>query len=372
MENMELTTTEKQFDYTTLALSIPDTEFLKSKEVSMKARTHQVMIDNGRDLIEAKERVGHGKFNKWTEECLGINKFRAAEIMRITENFKVADSAILNGVNKTSLLLLCGKDIPESAKEKVLTEAKDGKVSTKRTKEIIEKEKEQAQVIERLTAENEKLRAKEEKNPPPLEPDLDNLIPSLKIHQEADRLMPSMARDLSILPEAAQWAFATQMNSNLSLENQLREEKDRVKELESEEPEKVIIEKVPEGFETRLKDVQKREKEIVKEKKTHKELSKSYRALTRENQKLENEQKKTEKQMEMMNATTIDQSMESVIRKEGGDLLVTVEGIRHDLEKNSGDMNLSITAVNELIQALTVAITDICKNEIITINKDIT
>jgi hypothetical protein len=48
------------FNYSLIQGSDSDVEFLKGKEQAIKSRTAQTVIENGRDLLEAKQRVGHG------------------------------------------------------------------------------------------------------------------------------------------------------------------------------------------------------------------------------------------------------------------------------------------------------------------------
>jgi len=142
------------FDYSALGISVVDTDFLRSKEISMKARTHQVMIDNGRDLIEAKARIEHGVFNQWCKECLGITQPRAWEFMAIAEEFGKSSESddLIENLNKTSLLLLSQKKTPDAAKEEVILMANSGKVTTKETEAVIEKNKEYEKSLEELQA----------------------------------------------------------------------------------------------------------------------------------------------------------------------------------------------------------------------------
>jgi len=119
------------------------------------------------------------------------------------------------------------------------------------------------------------------------------------------------------------------------------------------------------------KEVSERYKKEIKEAKEEKENAKkigsAYRELAKDHSKLEKEHEQLERILEQSNASMVDQSRERIIRKEGGDLLVSVKGIKEDLEKNGGDMNLSITAIQELMKALSVELTDICGTEFIDI-----
>ncbi len=153
----------------------PETRvFLQGKEQIIKSLVANSIIEIGAQLREAKERVGHGNFQRWIRECFGMSEFRAREYMRIEQAFKTADSAVLENLNKTSLLLLSSPSLPEEireeVKEQVLVIAETGeKVTLDMVKDLIREKKEAQKETERvaeelknarhyMTGQNEKVR----------------------------------------------------------------------------------------------------------------------------------------------------------------------------------------------------------------------
>ena len=72
--------TQTQFDYSMIQGPEADREFLRGKESAIKSRTAQTIIENGRDLLEAKQRVGHGHFLVWVEQDLSMELIRVKRL----------------------------------------------------------------------------------------------------------------------------------------------------------------------------------------------------------------------------------------------------------------------------------------------------
>jgi len=309
---MEIATTnqievEAPFDYQSLEISQIDIDFLRSKEISMKARTHQVMIDNGRDLIEAKTRVGHGAFEVWCNNCLGLAPQRAWEFMQISAEFaKSPLSGDLNNLGKKSLLLICQKDTPDSAKEKIIEEAKAGKVSLKQTQEIIDREKKYEAEISDLKAEN--LRLKEDKKTP--EPaNLNNLIPDVQALLESNKIMPAMGRKLSTMTNEGQEVWFTSYVQKISLENQIKEKDSKIKELNSRpEPVAKIIEKevIPLDVQEKLKQAETALAKLKKSEKETNDLRENFNVISEKKHKLEYDIATLKEQLKVNDPKNID------------------------------------------------------------------
>lgn len=60
-------------------------------------------IEIGKKLEEAKEKVGHGNFEKWCSENLDYSKAKAERFMRISKEYGKENSAYLESISKTSM-----------------------------------------------------------------------------------------------------------------------------------------------------------------------------------------------------------------------------------------------------------------------------
>ncbi len=130
----------KQFDYS--VIDEKDRDFLRGKEAAIKQRAAQAIIEIGRDLLEAKARVGHGMFDVWVEGCFPWSKRTALNMMQVAENFKNATVAFLENIQTKALYLLAQPSTPESAREEVLARAAAGEtLSHDQVKELVEARK---------------------------------------------------------------------------------------------------------------------------------------------------------------------------------------------------------------------------------------
>ena len=82
-------------------------------------------IENGRDLLEVKERLEHGQFQKWVEGNFPWSYRTAVNMMNVAKNLKVQDSSLLSFANET-LFLLAQNSTPETAREEAIERAGDG------------------------------------------------------------------------------------------------------------------------------------------------------------------------------------------------------------------------------------------------------
>ena len=132
---MELQQT--MFDYE--SLEIETGEFVKGKELSIKARTSQTIWENGRDLLEVKERLEHGQFMEWCGANFPWGKSTIQRMMEVADKLpKLGNSDI----SKSALYLLAQNSTPESARAEAIEKAESGETVThKDAKELVQAHK---------------------------------------------------------------------------------------------------------------------------------------------------------------------------------------------------------------------------------------
>jgi hypothetical protein len=100
------------------------------------------IIEIGRILTEAKERVGHGNWLPWLKAELGWSPPTATNLMHLYQAFtagKLNNFCNLDIVNRSSLYLLAATDTPIEAIEEVAEQTKTRKVDHAEVKAIVEK-----------------------------------------------------------------------------------------------------------------------------------------------------------------------------------------------------------------------------------------
>src|SRR6478672_434811 len=133
-----LATTENKFDYAAL-----DTEtrvVIQQKTGQIKKRlkrTAQDIIETGQDLLDIKERLGHGSFGKWLEAEFGWSHQTANNLMNVARQFE----EIPNGLEfaPRALYLLAAPSTSKAAREEAKKLAASGEgISHQKAKEIKE------------------------------------------------------------------------------------------------------------------------------------------------------------------------------------------------------------------------------------------
>jgi hypothetical protein len=129
---------QMSFDYS--VFDQDTTIFLQETEDKIVGRTQRWIKDTGRDLLEAKTRIGHGHFVDWIRARFDMSEDTAQNLMNVTRNF----GEIPNGsvFADRALYLLSRKSTSEDARQ----EAKDRAVSGEEitfdvAKEIVETKK---------------------------------------------------------------------------------------------------------------------------------------------------------------------------------------------------------------------------------------
>lgn len=132
-------------------LSADDEVFLGFKTEQIRAIAVGAVIEIGKHLIEAKDRVGHGHFLTWlAKDFPQWSIFRVDEWMRIARGW--SDLRISANLNQTVMLLLAGPTVPEEARKDAVNRAEAGEQITIKEAEAMIAQKSR-EVIERTVAE---------------------------------------------------------------------------------------------------------------------------------------------------------------------------------------------------------------------------
>lgn len=109
--------------YQTLA---PDQAALAMRaEERIKARTVATVIENGRDLLEVKNALGHGLFTEWLAQTFPFTARTAQRWMNAAEQYG-AKSEVTSVLKSEVLLLLAAPSTPEDVREEIEARATAG------------------------------------------------------------------------------------------------------------------------------------------------------------------------------------------------------------------------------------------------------
>lgn len=396
------------FDYSTLNLNIQDVEFLKSKELSIKVRTSQTIFENGRDLLEAKEKVGHGNFLKWVEGCFPWSQDTANRYMNVAKSFQNTHGAEFQKIQAKALYLLSAPSTPEVVRQEAVELAESGETVTHaKAKELVAAHKE----IERLKAENEYLKST------PDEPITFPLIPEIENLLKTGRIMPAKAKMIQDMTPSNQRIWLSEFMGKFSAENQADEAKKKAqKALEKamkaiEEKESAIaklsevtenpqtaeiiakhelqLKHMKERYEMDLRESEKRiakeasefqakmhrekiekaEKEKALAEKREKEMKDKASAAWRKNDELIRENKKLQSQIEVDKPSNIDNARALKLESELKHLDWTFPDIKAEAELAGGEMHETKKIIIEIINRWSSLLQELDGQEIIEINQ---
>ena len=131
--------------YQTLA---PDQAALAMRaEERIKARTVATVIENGRDLIEVKNALGHGLFTQWLAQTFPFTARTAQRWMNAAEQYG-AKSEVTSVLKSEVLLLLAAPSTPEEVREEIEARATAGE---KITVAEVERLKREARAAEEMS-----------------------------------------------------------------------------------------------------------------------------------------------------------------------------------------------------------------------------
>ncbi|MBX3516789.1 MAG: DUF3102 domain-containing protein [Rhodospirillales bacterium] len=139
--------------YQTLA---PDQAALAMRaEERIKARTVVTVIENGRDLLEVKNALGHGLFTQWLAQTFPFTARTAQRWMNAAEQYG-AKSDLGSLLNSKVLQLLAAPSTPEDVREEIEARATAGE---KITVAEVERLKREARAAEEMSFQIEGERA---------------------------------------------------------------------------------------------------------------------------------------------------------------------------------------------------------------------
>ncbi len=394
------------FDYSVFD---PETrEFLRVKETLIKIRTNQTVIENGRDLSEAKGKLNENGelFHTWVESAIGIKFERAYEYIRIYKQFgSIAESAIDN-FQKSSLILLSSPSTPPEAKRESIARAESGeKITHKLAKEIQAKHKKKIEEKEARIKELEQPKA----------PNLDNLIPQLLKKYKGASITIGTANRLSVLDEGHQKLFLTyiessqwaskekvsaideklkaleDLNKAIKERDEIREKLDEIATTDTAQiflDKEQALKKARRDYDRRI--IEERNKASLEASQIHERLNKDKiheaeaerdKAKRQENEwkdkakaawdkrkELEAKVKKLEEQFEVDNPTNVDNARVLHIEDAGHGFLIGINELRKDMILIGGGMDRSIKAVQEVIEKASLELAKLVENQDAIIN----
>src|SRR5512147_1843379 len=131
-------------------------------EERIKARTVVTVIENGRDLLEVRNALGHGHFTQWLEQCFPFTDRTAQRWMNAAERY-AGKTDIVSVLNDTVLMLLAAPSTLEEVRQEIEARAAAGEKITVAEVERLKREARAAQeAAARLEAERSELLAKVE------------------------------------------------------------------------------------------------------------------------------------------------------------------------------------------------------------------
>jgi len=115
------------FDYSELAEV--DRQWLSNAAADLRAslrRSVDAVIDAGRKLSYARNRLGRGKWEPWLEQEAQIPRRSASRLIAVHKVFKTCDPNTLQKFTPTALYVLAEPGVPQSIREYAVEQADDG------------------------------------------------------------------------------------------------------------------------------------------------------------------------------------------------------------------------------------------------------
>ena len=133
-------------------------EVIENEIIFFKAQASASMLEIGRRLIEAKEQLPHGQWQRWLAEKVAFSERSAQRFMRIAEGYSKSDN--LAGLGATKALQLLAFE--EVEREEFIAEKHEINGEEKTVQEMTSAELDEA-IRARKQAENELAKVKQEK-----------------------------------------------------------------------------------------------------------------------------------------------------------------------------------------------------------------
>jgi hypothetical protein len=125
----------KAFDYSALPPDVAEAARKVAERIRARLRhTAEEIVGIGRDLIETKEALGHGRFLPWIEAEFGMTDRTARNFMRVAETFKSETVPILPA---KVLYELARPTTPEPVRLAVIQKAEAGEPVTQQTVRVM-------------------------------------------------------------------------------------------------------------------------------------------------------------------------------------------------------------------------------------------
>ena len=129
------------FDYSFLVEE--DLFFVRDRTRKIKQlrrRATQDIIDIGTYLIEVKDKLKHGQFEKWIKAEFEWSGTTAKRFMAVASTFKSTSLVDLENIVNTALYVLASPTTPQEAVEEAISRAKEGEtISEQKAKEVRKK-----------------------------------------------------------------------------------------------------------------------------------------------------------------------------------------------------------------------------------------
>ena len=277
------------------------------------------------------------------------------------------ESLVGHNVSPTVLYELTAPEVPESARTEA---AEHDSLTVKQSKELVEAHKE----IERL-------KSVQPESSLSFEPDLKKLIPGITLLLESGAIVRERALLLSTLDIERQNIYLSEYESKEFHKKQADIVRLRLQKIESApapKPEIIerekIVEKLPDGFEAREKEVDTKDRQAIKILKTVKQLQKEkdeaeakLREIHKARTELERKIKKLEARDNISTPSSIDNSRAVKLGRASKELDWIFPDIMNEVKIAGGEMNESKKMIIEIIQKWSALLQDIDGNAIIDI-----
>ncbi len=246
----------KDFNYSLMECTDADREFLKGKEQSIKSRTTQTVIENGRDLLEAKARVGHGNFLKWVEGAFPWTRQTANNMMSVAESFKCKTVLHLENFQTRALYALASSTVPESARDEAIQKAESGeKVTHADAQELIRAHKLIADQEKRIAEYEDSIRK------------LKSQLPTKEVLQQISELQSQLLAEKNKPPQKVEVEkvvpppdYESVRKEKLDLEIKHRELEEKIRKMKSSH-EKELQEKSAQVLREAEKEIEVKQKQ---------------------------------------------------------------------------------------------------------------
>jgi vacuolar-type H+-ATPase subunit E/Vma4 len=161
---MSDTLVSQEFNYSALLPEVADAARAAADRIrDRRKRQMEALIETGRDLLEMKERLGHGWFQAWLHAEFAWTDRTARNFMSAAQQF--ADKTeIISDLPPTELYLLAAPSTPSSVRDTVVSRLKEGgRIEPAEVRALVRDAKEDARRVkaeEQLSPQQRKKKAK--------------------------------------------------------------------------------------------------------------------------------------------------------------------------------------------------------------------